>query len=76
MDELPPPSPYRQRQMQEGYQELQEMQQQLQIWEMIIDFLASGSFLLIIFTFFVGIALVKSVGVVDRYLNKTKKNDD
>jgi len=76
-DELPPPSQYRINQMQEGYEELIEMQNELKIWEMVIDFLSSGDFLLIILTIFVGVALVKSVGVVDRYLNETKsrKND-
>ena len=74
MDELPPPSQYRQRQMQEGYEELVAMQNELKIWEMIIDYLSSGDFLLVILTVFFGIALVKSVGVVDRYLNETKKD--
>ena len=52
------------------------MQNELKIWEMVIDFLGSGDFLLIILTFFVGVALVKSVGVVDRYINKPKDNDE
>jgi hypothetical protein len=69
-------SPHRARQAQEIYQELQEMDNQLKIWEMIIDFLGSGDFLLIILTMFIGVALVKSVGVVDRYINVTKRKDD
>lgn len=73
--DLPPPSPWRQKQWQEGYEELMDMQNQLKIWEMIIDYLSSGDFLLVILTVFFGVALVKSVGVVDRYLNGTKKND-
>ena len=68
-------SPKRAREAQEIYQELQDMETQLRIWEMIIDFLGSGDFIMIILTIFIGIALVKSVGVVDRYVNGTKKED-
>ena len=66
---LMPPSPARIREAQEIYQELQDMDNQLKIWEMIINFLASGDFLLIILTVAVGVAIVKSVKVIDRYLN-------
>lgn len=74
--DLPPPSWNRQQQWQEGYEELMQMQNELKIWEMVIDYLSSGDFLLVILTVFFGIALVKSVGVVDRYLNVTKKGNN
>ena len=75
-DELPPPSPWQLKKWEKNFEELQQMQNELKIWEMVIDFLGSGDFLLIILTFFVGVALVKSVGVVDRYINKPKGNDE
>ena len=69
-DELAPPSEYRIKQMQEGYQELQEMDQQLKITEMVLEYFASVDFLLVILTVAVSIAIVKSVKVIDKYLNK------
>ena len=78
MDELPPPNTAQIRKAQEIYQEIQEMDNQLKIWEMAFEYLASVDFLLVIFMIFFGIALVKSVGVVDRWLNgttKTRSND-
>lgn len=69
MDEIPAPNTAQIRKAQEIYQELTEMDQQLKIWEMIFEYLSSVDFLLVIFMIFFGIALVKSVGVVDRYLN-------
>lgn len=69
MDELPPPNTAQIRKAQEIYQEISDMEQQLKIWEMILEYLASVDFLLVIFMVFFGTALVKSVGVVDRYLN-------
>ena len=74
-DELPPPSPWQLKKWEKNYEELIEMQNELKIWEMVIDFLSSGDFLMIILTVFVGITLVKSVKVVDRYLNGEKKDD-
>ena len=71
---LMPPSPTQIRKAQEIYQELQDMDNQLKIWEMIIDFLASGDFLLIILTVAIGIAIVKSMKVIDRYLNGSHDN--
>ena len=73
MADLPPPNTAQIRRAQEIYEELNEMDQQLKIWEMIIDFLSSGDFLLIILTVFTGIALVKGVKVLDRWLNGTTK---
>ena len=68
-DELPPPSPYRIEQMMDNYRELQEMEQQLKITEMIINYLASSDFLLVILTICIGIAIVKSVKVIDKKIN-------
>lgn len=70
-DDLLPPRPDQVRKAQELYEELQEMDNQLKIWEMVIDFLGSGDFLLIILTVAVGITLVKSVKVIDKKINKT-----
>ena len=79
MDELLPPNTAQIRKAQEILQELTDMEQQLKIWQMVLEYLASVDFLLVIFMIFFGIALVKSVGVVDRYLNETtksRKNDN
>ena len=79
MDELAPPNTAQIRKAQEILQELTDMEQQLKIWQMVLEYLASVDFLLVIFMIFFGIALVKSVGVVDRYLNETtksRKNDN
>jgi hypothetical protein len=64
-----PPSAARIRQAQEIYQELQEMDNQLKIWEMVVEYLASGDFILVILSIFVGVALVKGVNVFDKWLN-------
>lgn len=69
---LMPPSPARIREAQEIYQELQDMDNQLKIWEMILEYLASGDFILVILSIFIGIALVKSVNVFDKWLNGSK----
>jgi len=71
-DELAPPSAYRIKKMQEGYQELQEMDQQLKITEMILEYFASVDFLLVILTVAISITIVKCVKVVDKYLNKDR----
>lgn len=69
---LMPPSPTQIRKAQEIYQELQDMDNQLKIWEMILEYLASGDFILVILSIFIGIALVKSVNVFDKWLNGSK----
>ena len=68
-------SPYRAKQAQEIMQELRDMDIQLKIWQMVIDFLGSGDFLAIIFVVFLGIMMVKSVGVFDRWLERRNKED-
>lgn len=76
MDDLPPPRPSQLRKAQEIYQELQEMDNQLKIWEMILEYLASWDFIFVILTVFVGVALIKSIKVVDRYINETRSDDN
>lgn len=71
--DLRPPNTAQIRKAQEIYQELQDMDNQLKIWEMIIDFLASGDFLLIILTVAIGVAIVKSVKVIDKKINGPDK---
>ena len=76
--ELRPPNTAQIRKAQEIYQELQDMDNQLKIWEMILEYLASGDFLLVIVTIFFGIAVIKSIKIIDRYINgttKTRSND-
>ena len=68
-----PPNTAQIRRAQEIYQELQDMDNQLRIWEMIIDFLASGDFLLIILTVAIGVAIVKSIKVIDKKINGPNK---
>lgn len=74
MNDVPPPNTAQIRKAQEIYQELTEMDNQLKIWEMILEYVASSDFLLVILTVSIGIALVKGVGVYDRWLNG-KTND-
>lgn len=74
-DELPPPSASQIRRAQEIYEELNEMDQQLKITEMILEFLGSGDFLMIILTVAIGITLVKSVKVIDKKINGSKNEE-
>ena len=74
-DELLPPSYKQIEKAQEIYEELIEMDQQLKMTEMILEYFASADFLFVILTVAIGIAIVKSVNVVDKYLNGTNDND-
>lgn len=68
--------PHRAREAQEIYQELQDMDTQLKIWEMIIDYL-STDFVWTIIIVFLGVSLIKSIGVFERWLSrKTEDNEN
>ena len=71
MDEIPL-SQRRIEEAQEIYQEIQEMDNQLKIWEMVLEYLASADFIFVILSVFVGVALVKGVNVFDKWLNNSE----
>lgn len=58
-EDLPPPSERRIAQAQDIYKEIQEMDAQIQVWQMIIEYL-SGPFIWTVVLVLVGIALIRA----------------